>query len=64
LLISAGDPVNVACEAKLNMRERISPSMPFITDKIVIRAATPTQTPSMDIQLINETKKPRFPVRT
>jgi hypothetical protein len=31
---------------------------------MVISAATPTQMPSMDIQLMNETKKPLLRLRT
>jgi hypothetical protein len=30
----------------------------------VINAATPTQMPSMEIQLMNDTKKPRLRLRT
>ena len=35
-----------------------------MTEMIVISAATPRHTPSIDIQLMNETKNPRPRVRT
>ena len=35
----------VACEARLSRRVRNSPSNPFITEMMVISAATPTQMP-------------------
>ena len=56
--------VTVACAVSATSRPRNSPSKPFITEMIVINAATPTQTPSIDIQLMKETKNPRPRVRT
>ena len=38
---------------------RSSPSKPFITEMIVISAATPRHTPSIDTQLMNDTKNCR-----
>jgi hypothetical protein len=37
-------------------RSRNSPSKPFITDRMTIRAATPTPTPANEIQVMNDTK--------
>ncbi len=39
-----------------NRRERSSVSNPFITDRMTIRAATPTATPTRETQVMNETK--------
>ena len=60
---SAG-PVTLACEVSATSRPRNSPSKPFITDTIVISAATPRQTPSIDTHEMNDTKNPWRRVRT
>ena len=60
----AGAAEIVACDARLSRRLRNSPSKPFMIEMIVISAATPTQMPSIEIQLMNETKKPRLRLRT
>ena len=45
-----------ACEVIPKMRSRNSFSNPFITDKTVIKAATPNPTPSMEVSEIKEMK--------
>ena len=55
--MGAPPKVRVACADKLSSRPRSSDSKPFITESTVIRAATPTATPSSDTQLIKDTKK-------
>ncbi len=55
---TSGGPSSVACAVSATSRLRSSPSKPFITEMMVISAATPTQTPSMDTQDMNETKNP------
>jgi hypothetical protein len=59
-----GVPEIVACEARLNRRVRVSRSSPFITEMMTMSAATPRHTPNIEIQLMNETKKPRSRLRT
>jgi len=39
-----------------NNRSRSSPSKPFMTDRMTISAATPSDTPASDTQVISETK--------
>ncbi len=47
---------SVACAASASSRVRSSPSNPFMTDRMAIRAATPRQIPARETQLMNETK--------
>ncbi len=47
----------VACADRLNSRARSSVSKPFMTEITVIRASTPSATPSNDTQVMKETKK-------
>ena len=60
----SGGPETVACAVSETSRLRNSPSKPFMTEMIVISAATPRQTPAIEIQEMNETKKPCRRVRT
>ena len=46
----------VACEAMPRMRERSSFSNPFITERTVISAITPSAIPSMEVSEMNEMK--------
>ena len=55
---------SVACAVSETSRLRSSPSNPFMTEMIVISAATPRQTPAIEIHEMNETKKPWRRVRT
>ena len=54
----SGGPVIVACAVSETSRLRSSPSNPFMTEMIVISAATPRHTPAIEIHEMNETKKP------
>jgi hypothetical protein len=60
----AGGPEIVAWAVSETSRLRSSPSKPFMTEMIVISAATPRHTPAIEIQEMNETKKPWRRVRT
>ena len=53
-----------ACAVSDSNRSRNSASKPFITDKMTIKAATPTLTPMSDTQVMNETKNFRVRERT
>ena len=55
---------HVACAVSETRRLRSSPSKPFMTEMMVISAATPRHTPAIEIQEMNETKKPCLRVRT
>lgn len=60
----SGGPDTVACAVSETRRLRSSPSKPFMTEMMVISAATPRHTPAIEIQEMNETKKPCLRVRT
>ena len=59
-----GAAVRVTGAPMASRRPRSSPSNPFMTDRMVMSAATPTHTPASDSQLLNETKKPASRERT
>jgi hypothetical protein len=59
-----GPAITRAWADNASRRSRDIPSKPFITDRITIRAATPTQTPASDTQVMKETKNLRFRART
>ncbi len=44
------------CAPSVSSRSRSSPSKPFITERMTMRAATPTQTPPSDAQVMKDTK--------
>ena len=46
----------VACETMASVRERSSPSKPFITEITVMSAVMPITRPSIDTMLMNEMK--------
>ena len=60
----SGGPETVACAVSETSRLRSSPSKPFMTEMMVISAATPRHTPAIEIQEMKETKKPCLRVRT
>ena len=59
-----GPADSVAWAAMLSSLVLSSDSKPFMTDSTVISAATPTQMPSIDTQLMKETKNPWVRLRT
>ncbi len=54
--VGSGAAGSVACADSASSRVRSSPSKPFMTERMAIRAATPSATPARDTQLMKETK--------
>ncbi len=55
--IGAPPAFKLACAVRLNRRVRNSDSRPFMTDRTVINAATPSATPTSETQVMKDTKK-------